>query len=615
MWTIRFTRLSSFLWVFGCFLFAFVFFLPVYDDPAVKLKGLLLGLVLGIIWALTASFQFEWKISKEDRKLFGFLLLIGLLLNFRQLTYGVAWRGDEDSNFDFVRIFSNLIPFQIFFLKVLGLILMGTVFKRFVKPAASLWIGVYSLIILLICYWAYQLNTINYYTSYEYNLIISRLPYLFRMMPVLPVTLAKFVGLEFQEMLYRSIAFLSMVLTAWYLARKFSGGQLYKALLIGTLFLTIPTIWYYSSVLYLEPCGVLLLSIILCNVSSWLNDPLPLLRQKPYWLALVLLPFVKETFLFVVLALLFVRFINRLFSGKMTKLTPWINEALLGIALLLPLAFYLFIREYNGNVRPAGMTFHQFANPSLYWVLLKSFWQQFSYAALLLIPALIRKMRRKEYAQILLIKVGILLISFFFVADSEGVYAGYSRFNLLLAPFFIVPVLEWLNALVERYANNIRLASVAALLLLNILLMPIRLDGAHESYWGDYYSDTSEHYYPFRDALSILKEQGVQRVYLLTNDYKPYYLRFDYQFHRVDYHPQFNIGVDMALFDPQHIEAVAAQQFVAGYQAVIVQAHVYDLQAKNAPTDASFAALLQSSAFKIEALQNAAHTLLIIQPK
>lgn len=603
---------TSFFWLFGIFFFSFLFFIPVYDDFKIRLLSLNATLILGLIWAWLASGSVQLQIPKVYRPVFWILLGIGLLLNTRQLMYGMPWRGDEDSNVDFVVIFSNLIPFQIFFLKCIALVVAAYLVVRFGKIKGVTQLLVAGVVLIIISYWAIHLNTINYYLSFQYNLIISRLPYLVRMLPVFPVTLGKFIGLQYQEWMYRIVPFLSAVVMAWIVATHYFKEQRNLAIATGIILLTLPAVFFYSSILYLEMTGVVLVCIVLLNSVAALSDDFDQIRQEPYWLALIAIGFVKETFIFFILVFLGIRFLNRVFLLKKISLKHLINEFCIALVLLIPIVYYLYIRNYNGNVRPGALSFEQLKHWSAYAIMLKSFWQQFGLFSLLYIAALFHYLFQKQFAKLLLMKLGLVFIVCMFAADSGGVYTGYSRFNLLVLPFFVIGGMDVL-LLIYHKGKQLFYGAIAAVFLLNIVLCPIRLDGAKEAYWGDYGYDTAEHYYPFRAALNYTKEQGYTNVALLTNDYQAYFLRFSFQFAHLQYAPQFTISVNPALFDKQQAIGNVQSLLNSGVQAVILQIHQYDLTKKNTEVAPYLADLAASfSGCKVQVIQNEAHTLLVV---
>ena len=71
-------------------------------------------------------------------------------------------------------------------------------------------------------------------------------------------------------------------------------------ILFSAFILSIPSLLFYASVLYLELTGVLLCSLVLLQVDVFLADDLVQLKKETCWLPLLLLGFVKETFLFLV---------------------------------------------------------------------------------------------------------------------------------------------------------------------------------------------------------------------------------------------------------------------------------------------------------------------------
>ncbi len=608
----QWNKQTAFFWLLGVFLFSFLLYLPIYESTKIRLSLLLATLFLGTLWAWLASGTVILYFKKHINVGLLGLLVMGLVLNIGTLVQGMPWRGDEDSNVDFVVIFSNLIPFQWFFAKCAALIVTAWLVCKYTKLSKSLQLLVAALLVVVIAYWAYHLSIVGYYMPFQYNLIISRLPYFIRMLPVFPVIAAKSMGIQYTEWLYRILPFLSAVLLAYTVAGHYSKDNKTHFFAIGLLVLTLPTVFFYSSILYLELTGLLLLTYVLLHADKWLRNTFVEMRQQPYWLAFIGLGFVKETFLFVVLVLLAMRLFTRIIVLRKYTFNQLLNEMVIVFVALLPLVYYLFIRYYNGNVRPGALSFDHLKQWNSYLVLLKSFWQQFGVFALLFPAALVSYALQKNYVKVLLFLGGVVGVSFVFAADSGGIYAGYSRFNLLVLPFFLVAAMDVLQTVLIK-SKQIAYGVFAIILAINFVLCPIHLDGSKEAYWGDYGYDTAEHYYPFKEALQFTKEKGFTQVTLLTNDYQPYFLRFNFQFQHLQYAPQLGITVNGALNNSS--QAIAAIQNIlnSGVQAVIVQVHEYDLSKKNTQIHPYLTSLTtQLSGLQVKILSNSAHTLLVV---
>jgi hypothetical protein len=104
-------------------------------------------------------------------------------------------------------------------------------------------------------------------------------------------------------------------------------------------------------------------------------------------------------------------------------------------------------------------------------------------------------------------------------------YVGYSRYMLLFAPMIICGA----HGMIRLGAVKVPRLTTAALLLVlasNFFLCPIRRDGARKCKWGNYRCDTSEHYYPYRAALTCLQERYPDDRILLAGMYYPYYHQY-----------------------------------------------------------------------------------------
>jgi len=106
-------------------------------------------------------------------------------------------------------------------------------------------------------------------------------------------------------------------------------------------------------------------------------------------------------------------------------------------------------------------------------------------------------------------------------------FTGYSRFNLFVVP----PILAGSGALIKQFARHRMAASVAAgaTIVAHLYMTPVNLDGSKRPFWGNYFTDTSEHYYPYREALQWLKTSHSKDRVMLTGMYYPYSFSFSFK--------------------------------------------------------------------------------------
>jgi hypothetical protein len=125
------------------------------------------------------------------------------------------------------------------------------------------------------------------------------------------------------------------------------------AVAIGLAAATIPELFYYSSLLYLEMPAVALMFLVCLQADQLLSLGFADLKKSPSWYALILIAFIKETTLPVLLGFVAYRVIVQLslsaFRSSWKRLLR--NELFMAVGTLLPLFLYLFFRIYFGNPR------------------------------------------------------------------------------------------------------------------------------------------------------------------------------------------------------------------------------------------------------------------------
>ena len=66
---------------------------------------------------------------------------------------------------------------------------------------------------------------------------------------------------------------------------------------------------------------------------------------------------------------------------------------------------------------------------------------------------------------------------------------------------------------------------LSLLVICNLLISPINWDGTKNPYWGNYFTDISEHYYPYKETVIWLKSTYPNEKVLFYN-LNNYYLQF-----------------------------------------------------------------------------------------
>ena len=175
--------------------------------------------------------------------------------------------------------------------------------------------------------------------------------------------------------------------------------------------------------------------------------------------------------------------------------------------------------------------------------------------------------------------------------------------DLAASGVFIEKISSW----PKRFALAIAVLAIAA----NLVEAPINLDGTKKPFWGSYLIDTTDHYYPYKDALIWLKEQHTDQRLLVTGLYYPY-LGIDFYFDQLNWHPDFtqlqignaseyNANILAHKPNTEDVSRIFAQAEADGYQVVLF--HLLIGQSPPLP---------QEGPFRLEkTFMNQAHTLMV----
>jgi hypothetical protein len=601
-------KFNTFWLGFGLFFLAFALFVPAYQGT---FKTQLLCSILGLsaLWGYWVQFKFTpIKISWNKSIVYVFL---GLVLAFLPaLMVDVPWRGDEDSNIDFVRIYAIITPLYQWIFGLIAYVVAG--YFLLIKPLFQKFKWIYAVLgVAIFSYAIVHIEIAPYYNHFDYVFVVSRLTYLFRLLPLSFVVPVSWFGGLYEPAFYRIIPFLSYLAILYLIAKQWNIA--FKGLgwvLLGIIAL-IPTLLIHHHVLYVELIGVFLLIYILGSFNEWISLPLVQLKSHPIWIALILLPFVKESFILIVAILLGVRYVNLIIQKKnLFAVLKW-SEIKLAFILILPLVFYLYLRN-KVNLRPAELSSLALKEWNTYANYFISIFEQFGALLFLYLFGLHQCLKRKSYLEVLFFSLAPLLIYLFFAADSAGIYKGYARFNLLLLPFLIYPCGVAIQKILSQ-SIKLRWVLVSALFGIQLFLYPLHLNGTKKAYWGDYFYDTSEHYYPFYEAFGKAKAEGVSQITYLSNNYQPYYYRFNFALSHLDYYPNLNIQTNMAVFNESDALGLIQNAFASGAEVVILQAHDFSMETRGKLSESYYQNMLKTLPYSKELLDNGEHSLLYIR--
>ena len=326
----------------------------------------------------------------------------------------------------------------------------------------------------------------------------------------------------YHEILFRIIPFLSVVGLAWYFQRSINQKEIHSKFLWGLAIGTIPIVFYYSSILYLEIPAIFLMTLVCIRISNLLQKDFVGLKQDIGWYALILIGFIKETTLPFLLCFLIYRTIISLWNRTSNeKLNPHTEETadvktklpigqffrdefFVYFVTLLPIVYYLSFRTIFENTREYTLTLSNLLDISIYTVMGRSFLEQFGIFPVFFIGGCILLFKKKKYFILWFYIILIIGYALFYFLD-QNEYIGYSRFNL----FFLPPILAGSSYLIKAVIERKKIYGTRPCVcndLSSLYLSPVQNDGTKVPLWGNYFTDTSEHYYPVEDALLWMKQ-------------------------------------------------------------------------------------------------------------
>lgn len=521
-------------------LLAFIFVLafiitPYWMVPSIQIKRifiLVISLVTGGIWIHVSSSRFF--INWEMKKLFPFVLLLVSLLvvNFNSLISVIPWRGDEDYHIFVTLNLVNKLPIIAGFLIPLFIIIF--VIATLMKPKLGLIIGmIVSLTVMLIHFLWNPLHGIS----------ILRYPFINYWFYAIPPLLTSLFTTPYREFLFRIIPFLSSATIAWMVYDKLPNKNKISRYFWGFAFGTVPLLFYYTSIFYLELPALSLMLFVCFHIKDLLNADYENIKQIPAWYALILIGFIKETAIIFLLCFLASRYLfayqnYRKNTEKNKSLISFLTKELkIMISVLGPIAVYLIFRTSLTDTRGFSPQISNLWNISLYGILLKSFFEQFGSFLIFFLVGIILLIRQKSYKESVFLLFVFIGIPLFHILDNSS-FTGYSRFNL----FVLAPILSGSVRMIKSVGNwnkNFYSLLVVATISVNLFLSPINMDGTKEPLWGNYLVDTSEHYYPYEKALIWLKETNRDNQIIFSG--MNYRYKFKFYFNALKWWPNHKI--------------------------------------------------------------------------
>ncbi len=482
-----------------------------------------------MFWAYYSSSDLQIRLNRNDFITFLILLLIMLLLNHRTLISAIPMRGDEDYHImvilDFARKFTATIYFHLPFLLLTGLFLI----MAFRKSKYYIVFGAGVLFYFILFGASEQVSHSK----------ILRYPFFSRTFQVIVPIIVNFFDNLYIEFPYRVAPFVSAILLAWLSQRYRPLQDRILNLMFGIAIGTMPLVYYYSSVVYLEMPAVALMIIICFQMESLLNDDFQKLKQQPVWYALITLGFIKETTLLFLLLFIFFRIANQMcitIRCKKKFLSNGFRELLIGLCALLPVFTYLLYRSYYGTSRNTSFEISNLMRFEIYPVIFRSFFDQFGFFIILFAAGCFLLVKKRRILTLTFTLSTIIVYSLFYAIENT-IYSGYSRFNLFSLPLIIFISKDFLYDL--RNKKILVCSLILITLILNIRLSPIHMDGTRIPLWGNYLVDTSEHYYPYPETIQWLKKNHKSKKILFSGMNYPYF--FSFYFNKYEWTPPSNM--------------------------------------------------------------------------
>ncbi len=505
------------------------------DSKLVMIFILALTIGIGALWSYFSAEELQIRVEPINWIHFLILLAVLIILNLRPLISSVPWRGDEDTHIGRTIALASKIPIRWVFVFSITAIL--SIFLAWKKSKWAIFFGISFLAgVIFLTIAKNPLAGINSpallhypFISYWFFAVIPKLAMLFKFNP-------------YQEIFFRIVPFLSTLGLVWVFQNQLSESKTTRNILWGIAAATIPLVYYYSSILYLELPAVFLMFIVCINIKKLLQDDFQDIRKNPSWYALILIGFIKETtipFLFCFLGWRLISSVlqrRNLLTIRDNPPHKIVGELRIAFAVLLPVAFYLFLRgTLSQQSRGFSLTISHLVNILVYRTIVQSFLQQFGVPLILLfLGGCVLLFWKKEYLSVgFLVSLAFLYPIFYAVDILE--YTGYSRFNLFVLPAILAGSIVLIKQLMI-YKKIFGISITCAILAINFWNSPVSIDGSKKPLWGNYLADTSEHYYPYHQALEWLKINYKSEPILFTGMYYHYF--FDFYFGQLNWTPE-----------------------------------------------------------------------------
>lgn len=560
------------------------FIITPYWTHATSNAGVILILALtigiGVFWLFLSAGSLQIGLGRIP---WGYVLILftGLvILNLRSLTTSVPWRGDEDIH---ISRTMQLVP-------KISILWMFVLLVSFVLLAYTTWKKSKWIIILGISCIAGIIGftlVVNPLTGISSSILL-RYPFInYWFFAIIP-ELALFLKINpYQEIFFRMIPFISTLILIWIFQRQLTGTKKIHNFIWGMAAATIPIVYYYSSILYIEMPAVVLMLVVCLNLRSLLQEDFQQIKQNPAWYALILIGFIKETTVPFLVCFLGWRILASWLQKRGSPLTKkrlihlLVDDVGIILAVLLPIILFLYSRStLSQQTRGYTFTISNLTNIVVYRTIGRAFLEQFGAPFLLLFGAgCLLLILSKEYLQAGFF-ISLCIFYPLFHASDILIYTGYSRFNLFVIPAILAGASTSIQRLM-KYRKNIGMVSACVVLVVNLWISPVFIDGTKKPLWGNYLTDTSEHYYPYREALVWVKNNFGSEHIMFAGMYYPY--QFDFYFRQLDWMPNYYTYMTRYIDDSFSLSQALAEARSGNFDILLFQVlgnkipHVQDM--------------------------------------
>jgi hypothetical protein len=473
---------KKYVFLFFALLFSFAYIFSPYwiafHSPLSRIICLIILFLYGLSWSCLISGDLN---IQKNIKTFWVLILCFLIyfINYRPLNADIPWRGDES--------YHILLTMDLF---------------TQIKNGSGVFIDE-----------------------------LLRYPYIQKWLSLLFV----FPDLYTDVKLYRIIPFISVLFIAIFLFYKFE-EKLNKpilSLLFSLSMVTVPLVYFYTSLLYLEMPIVFLMIVCIFDIKSTLSLPFKEMSTRPQWYCLLLISFLKETAVIFLLLIVLLRFIYQIKANiKSSQLVKIIfSEIILYFLLLSPVMIYLFFRNYFSILNQDAGRFDNSLNINNYLIIIQSLLSQLGVLFITGIAGCFYLYIKKQKVTLIVLLIMFAGIILFFMINTP--YIGYSRWNLFILPLVIYCSFIFITSLNKIYSIIVLISLFA----FNIFLSPFLIDGTRLPNWGSPRADIAEYCYPYGQAIKFLSDNKSTQHLLLFGQYFPYN-GLEFYLNKYNFHPE-----------------------------------------------------------------------------